>query len=166
MDLALLLARLVLGLLMAAHGAQKLFGWFGGYGLAGTSGFFETLGFRPGRLFATAASLGEVVSGLVVALGLFGPFGPALMLSIMIVAAVSVHWHGVFAQSNGIEVPLLYATGAVALALSGFGRFSLDALLGLGLLHAPVIVGTALAAGVAGGVLNLSLRRTPVTANH
>ena len=59
MDLGLLVARLVLGPLMAAHGAQKLFGWFGGHGLSGTGGFFESLGFRPGRLFALAAGLGE-----------------------------------------------------------------------------------------------------------
>src|SRR5258706_4134364 len=98
MNEGLLIARLVLGLLMAAHVAQRLFGWFGGHGLAGTAGFFESLGFRPGRLFATAAALGEVGSGLLVTLGLLGPIGPALMLSVMIVAA-SVHWpNGVFAM--------------------------------------------------------------------
>ena len=165
MDLGFLIARIVLGALMIGHGAQKLFGWFGGYGLAGTSGFFENLGFRPGRLFATAAATGEVVSGLLIALGLFGPIGPAILLSIMIVAAVSVHWHGVFATSNGVEVPLLYATGAIALALSGFGRFSLDAVLGLTSRWTPAVVAGALAAGVAGGIVNLSLRRAQVTVN-
>ena len=165
MDLGLLIARIVLGSLMAAHGTQKLFGWFGGYGLAGTGGFFEGLGFRPGRLFATAASLGEIVSGLLIAFGLFGPVGPALLLSVMIVAAVTVHWHGVFATSNGVEVPLLYATGAVGLALTGFGRFSLDALFGLGTLWTPAVIAGTLAAGIAGGIFNLFLRRTPVTAN-
>src|SRR5512132_262636 len=109
MDQGLLLARLVLGLLMAAHGAQKLFGWFGGYGLSGTGGFMESLGFRPGRLFAFAAGAGEAIGGLLVALGLFGAAGPALVLSTMIVAAVAVHLqHGLFAQANGIELPLLY----------------------------------------------------------
>src|SRR5690348_1964904 len=108
-DTGLLLGRLVFGLLMAAHGSQKLFGWFGGYGLAGTSGFFESLGFRPGRFYATAASVGEIVSGLLLAVGFLGPIGPALMVSVMIVAAVSVHLkNGVFAQNNGIELPLLY----------------------------------------------------------
>jgi putative oxidoreductase len=72
-DQGLLLARLVVGLLMAAHGSQKLFGWFGGHGLAGVSGFFEGLGFRPGRLFAIAASAGELVSGILMAAGLLGP---------------------------------------------------------------------------------------------
>jgi putative oxidoreductase len=161
MDLGLLIARVVFGVLMAGHGAQKLFGWFGGYGLQGTSGFFENLGFKPGRLFATAASAGEVASGLLMALGLFGPIGPAILLSIMIVAAVTVHWHGVFATSNGVELPLLYATGAVGLALTGHGRFSLDALLGLGSLWTPAVVAGTLAAGALGGIINLSLRRTP-----
>ncbi|HEY8370791.1 MAG TPA: DoxX family membrane protein, partial [Thermodesulfobacteriota bacterium] len=63
MDAALLIARLILGLGLAAHGAQKLFGWFGGYGIKGTGGFMETLGFRPGALFAVAAGLGEVGGG-------------------------------------------------------------------------------------------------------
>jgi putative oxidoreductase len=166
MDLGFLIARIVLGGLMAGHGAQKLFGWFGGYGLAGTAGFFEGLGFKPGRLFATAAAVGEVVSGLLIAFGLFGPIGPAILVSIMIVAAVSVHWHGVFATSNGIEVPLLYATGAIALALTGPGRFSLDALFGLGSFWTPAVVASVLAAGVAGGILNLSLRRAPETAKQ
>src|SRR5216684_1078456 len=130
MNEGLLVARLVFGVLMAAHGAQKLFGWFGGYGLAAVSGYFDTLGFRPGRFFAALASTAEVVSGLLVATGLFGPVGPALMLSVMIVAAVSAHWsNGVFATSNGIEVPLLYGAAGAALALTGPGLYSLDAAL-------------------------------------
>jgi putative oxidoreductase len=102
----LLLVRVVTGLVMAAHGAQKLFGWFGGYGLTKTGEFFGHLGFRPGRAFAAAASLAEIVSGALVALGFLGPLGPALMVSVMIVAAGTVHWeHGLFASNNGIEVP-------------------------------------------------------------
>jgi putative oxidoreductase len=57
LDLGLFLIRLVFGLVLAAHGAQKLFGWFGGYGIAGTGGFLESMGFRPGKMFATAAGL-------------------------------------------------------------------------------------------------------------
>jgi len=161
MNVGLALFRLVLGLLMAAHGAQKLFGWFGGYGLAAVSGYFESLGFRPGRFFATAASLAEFSGGLLLVLGLFGPIGPALMVSVMIVAAISVHWqNGLFAMSNGIEVPLLYATGATALALTGPGGYSLDAWLGLAPLWTPAVTWTVLGIGIIGGVANLALRQT------
>jgi putative oxidoreductase len=164
-SLGLLLARLVLGLLMAAHGAQKLFGWFGGHGLAGTGGFFESLGFRPGRTFALAAGLAEFGGGLLLALGLLGPVGPALVVSVMIVAALTVHrTHGLFAMTNGVEVPLLYGAGALALALTGPGAWSLDALLGLESLSTPGIAWTAVALGVLGGFANLLVRRAPATA--
>ena len=160
MDTGLLLLRVVIGPLMAAHGAQKLFGWFGGYGLAGTAGYFESIGFRPGRLFAAAAAASEVAGGVLVALGLFGPAGPALMLAVMIVAAISVHWeHGLFAMSNGIELPLLYGAAAVALTLTGPGAYSLDALLGLQALWTPALAWGALALGIIGGFGNLALRR-------
>jgi putative oxidoreductase len=161
----LLAGRLVLGLLIAGHGAQKLFGWFGGHGLAGTGGFFESLGFRPGRAFAAAAALSELGGGLLVVLGLLGPVGPALILAVMIVAALTVHWgHGLFAASNGIEMPLLYAAGGLALALSGPGAYSLDALWGLQSLWTPVVSWTAIAVGIGGAVVNLLARRAPATA--
>jgi putative oxidoreductase len=166
MDVGLLVVRVVVGLLMAAHGAQKLFGWFGGYGLAGTGGSFESLGFRPGRLFAGAAGLGEFGGGLLLALGLLGPFGPAVLLSVMIVAAVTVHWrNGLFAVSNGIELTLVYGTVAVAIALTGFGGLSLDHLLGLGRLWTPAVSASAVVLGVVWGIGNLALRRpAPATA--
>ena len=162
MDAGLVILRLVVGLLMAAHGSQKLFGWFGGYGLAAVSGMFDSLGFRPGRIFAAAAALAEVGSGLLVALGLLGPVGPALMLAVMIVAAVSVHWqNGVFATSNGIEVPLLYGTAAAAPALTGPGRYSLDALFDLASVWTPGLTWSALGIGILGGIANLAIRRPP-----
>jgi putative oxidoreductase len=161
MDAGLLLARMVFGTLMAAHGSQKLFGWFGGYGLAGTAGFFETIGFRPGRVFAFAAAATEVASGLMLAVGLLEPVAAALMLSVMIVAAGSVHWqNGLFAAADGIEVPLLYGVAAAALALTGPGAFSLDRVLGFEALWTPGVSLTLLALGVLGGLANLALRRT------
>ena len=87
------------------------------------------------------------------------------MLSVMVVAAVSVHLpNGAFAASNGIEVPLLYGVGAAALALTGPGTFSFDALLGLTSLWTSTLSWAALAAGILGGAANLALRRSPAAA--
>jgi putative oxidoreductase len=158
MNIGLLVARLVFGITMSAHGAQKLFGWFGGYGISGTGQFFESIGFRPGRVLAVAAGLGEVAGGLLVALGLLGPIGPALMLSVMIVAS-SLHWkNGLFATANGIELPLLYGAAAVALAFTGYGTYSFDALFGLARVWTPDLIWTVVAVGVLGGVGNLVAR--------
>src|ERR1051325_250655 len=107
MDAGLLVGRVVLGLLMAAHGAQKLFGWFGGYGLTAGAGVCESLGFRRGRVFALAASAAELAGGVLVAAGLLGPVGPALMVSVMMVAAVSVHWGGGVIGEKSMELPIL-----------------------------------------------------------
>ncbi len=166
MNEGLLVLRVVVGAVMAGHGAQKLFGWFGGHGIAGTGGYFDALGFRPGRTFAAAAAVSEVVGGLLVVLGFLGPIGPALLLATMIVAGVSVHWHnGLFAATNGIELPLLYAAAAAALALTGFGRYSLDAAFGLIPFWTPAVAWAGVAAGIIGGVANLAARRpAPVEA--
>jgi putative oxidoreductase len=161
-DTGLLIARLVFGLVMSADATQKLFGWLGGYGLAGTGGFFEQLGFRPGRLFAAAAASSELVAGLLIALGLLGPVGPALLFPVMIVAAITVHRsNGLFAATNGIEVPLLFGTFAVMLALTGPGFFSLDAALGLKALWSPAFAVIALAVGVIGAIGTLVSHRPP-----
>src|SRR6185369_3862065 len=101
-DTGILLLRVVVGAVMAAHGAQKIFGWFGGYGLKGTGGFFETLGFRPGVAFAAAAGLSELGGGILLALGFFTPFGSAGVLASMLVAMISVHMkNGFFAMTEG-----------------------------------------------------------------
>jgi putative oxidoreductase len=163
-NLGLLLIRVIFGLVMAGHGSQKLFGWLGGYGIAGTGGFFESLGFRPGRAFATAAALSEFIGGLLLTLGLLGPIGPALILAVMLVAAISVHWrNGLFVATNGVEVPLLNSAVMVGISLIGFGTYSLDYVLGLASLWTPGLIGLALAVGVIGGFGNLMLRRHPPT---
>jgi putative oxidoreductase len=157
---ALILIRVVFGLLMAGHGAQKLFGWLGGYGLEGTGGFFEGLGFRPGKLFAAAAGTGEFTGGLFVAFGLLGPIGPALILSVMLVAYTTVHHgKGLFAATGGIEVPALYSAAAATLALAGPGAYALDNVLGLTPLWTPEVRLIALGVGILGAVANLAIRR-------
>jgi len=163
MDAGLLIVRVVFGMLMAAHGTQKLFGWFGGYGLVATSGFFESLGFRPGRLFAAAAATSEVVGGLLVAGGFLGPIGPALVLAVMIVAIFAVHiQNGLFATTSGIEVPLLYSVAVVGLAFTSYGGYSVDAALGIAKVWSPALILGALTVGAIGGALNLAIRRAPV----
>lgn len=161
----LLLARVIIGLLMAAHGAQKLLGWFGGYGLNATGQFMVQLGFQQGRAFAAAASVAEIASGLLIALGFLGPIGPAVMISVMIVAAVTVHWgHGLFATNNGIELPLLYGAAALGLAVTGYGAYSLDSLFGFAGQWPTGVTWLVVAAGIVGGIAYLALRRIPKVA--
>jgi putative oxidoreductase len=165
LNVGLLIGRIVFGFLMAAHGAQKLFGWFGGHGLAGTGGFFEQLGFRPGGVFALAAGLGEFGGGLLVALGFLGPVGPAVIIAVMTVAMITVHWsHGLFAMQNGVELPLLYAVAAVVFALAGYGRYSLDGALGIANRWPAPLTWALIAAGIVGGLANVAIRRRPTPA--
>jgi putative oxidoreductase len=167
MDTAFLLVRLVVGLAMAAHGAQKLFGWFGGYGVAGTGGFLEQLGFRPGRMFAVATGLAETGGGLLTALGLFGALGPALIVLIMIVAIVTVHLpKGFWVSNGGYELNATYIAGAVAIAYAGNGAYSLDRALGLSILTSTSSATILMGAAVAIALLNLIVRRpAPQQAN-
>lgn len=160
LSIGVLVMRLVFGAFLVGHGVQKLFGWLGGEGPTGSAGYFEGLGFYPGRAIAILTGATEAGSGLLLALGLLGPIGPALVVSLMIVALVSDGLpNGLFWESDGIETPLLYMAAAFALALIGPGIYSLDALLGLESLWTPVVAWVALAIGVAGGVLALAVRR-------
>jgi len=165
MTMALLIARLLLGGTLFAHGAQKLFGWFGGYGIKGTGGFMESLGFRPGSLFAVAAGLGEVGGGLLTALGLGGPIGPALIVMVMIVAILSVHiGNGFWASKNGYELNTMNIAAALTLAFVGFGGLSLDAAFGITNVWSDagrwIVVGAAILLALG----NIAVRRTAHTA--
>ena len=168
MDAGLLTARLVFGLMLSVYGSQKLFGWFGGYGISGTGGFFESLGFRPGWFFALVAGLCETTGGLLIASGLFTPFGAALIIPVMLTAIVTVHWgKGLLAATNGVELPLHYASAAICVALTGPGAYSVDAALGLTARWTAQLTGIVLAAGLLGGLANLGIRRRPIpTAAH
>ncbi len=165
-DLGTLLARATVGLAFAAHGAQKAFGWFDGPGPAGSAGIMESLGFKPGVRYARLSSYTELGAGSLLALGLGGPLAPAGIVGIMVVAQASVHAkNGFFAQKGGVELGVLYAAAAVAIAMGGYGRYALDALIGL---EEPfddgVLLWAGIAAGTIGGVLALAAREIPPAA--
>jgi putative oxidoreductase len=159
-SIAFLIVRLILGLGMAAHGSQKLFGSFGGHGLTGTGGFFEAIGFRPGHIFALLAGLGETAGGLLTALGLGGALGPMLIVLVMLVAIGSVHYNkGFFIATGGWELNAAYIAAALAVAFAGSGVYSLDHALGLTFLTSQTQVWYAFAAAVIIAGLHLLVRR-------
>jgi len=152
MDGGLLLMRVVLGAIMAAHGAQKLFGWFGGFGIAGTAGWLKSMGFKQPRLYATVNGLGEFGGGLLLALGFLTPLGAAAVAGVMLVAIGLVHWsNGFFNSSGGYEFNLLIVVTSIALAMTGPGTISLDNLVGWNLAGPEwglvVLAASAVAAG-------------------
>lgn len=129
-DLVLFVLRVFVGLVLAGHGSQKLLGWFGGAGLAGTSGFMEKLGFRPGRFWALLASVSELGGGLLLALGLLTPLAAAGLVAAMLIAVTKAHWKaGFWGSKGGFEYPLTLLVVSAVVGLSGAGRYSLDALL-------------------------------------
>lgn len=158
MDVGILLLRMTVGLALAAHGSQKVLGWFGGYGPDGTGRFMETLGFRPGRRHALAAGYVELVGGLLLAIGFLTPLAAALIASVMVVATATVHWkNGFFAASGGYELNLVLGVAALTLAFTGPGLLSLDHAAGF----APAGVGWGLGAAavaVLGAVGQLAQR--------
>lgn len=151
--------RVIVGLVLFAHGTQKLFGWWGGYGIKGTGGFFGGLRFRMPVVMAVVAGLGET-SGVLFALGLVTPLAALLMASTMVVAVGSVHiTKGLFVGNGGYEYNLILWTCAVAVSAIGPGRFSLDRALGWDDNISGVWWGVGvLAASLVGGALVLALR--------
>jgi putative oxidoreductase len=131
MELGLLLIRLVIGVTLAGHGVQKLFGWLGGGGLTGTAGYMEVIGFRPGRMHALAAGGVELLAGLLFALGLFTPLAAGMTVGVMIVAALAGHpGKGFFVTKGGWEYCFVLAGVALGVAFTSPGHWSLDHLIG------------------------------------
>jgi putative oxidoreductase len=123
--------RVTAGLLLVPHGCQKLFGWFGGRGLAATGQYFASLGFEPGYLFATLIALLEFAGGLMLAVGLLTRPVAAAVVVFMAVAVVEIHWpNGIFWTDKGFEYPLMWGVLALAFVIRGGGRYSMDALIG------------------------------------
>ncbi|WP_327739355.1 DoxX family protein [Streptomyces nojiriensis] len=166
MDTGILILRLLVGLLVAAHGVQKISRHLGGNGLDGGAREFRADGFRGGVLTALAAGGGQIGSGLLLAAGLLTPLAATGVIGVMTVA-LTVKWPGgLWVQNDGYEYPLVLIVTAAALAATGPGAFSLDAAIGLTPYPlwwaAPV-----LAAGVGSGLLTrLVLHRAPAAADH
>jgi len=156
LDFALLILRLVAGLTLAAHGAQKMFGWFGGPGLATFTQLTGThLRLRPAGWWAWMAGLSELGGGLLLALGFLSPLGSLGVVAAMIMASIS-HWPRFF-NPRVIEYPLLLGAVGLAVGFSGPGAYSLDNLFGL-TLPAPATFLAGLVLVVIGEVDALATR--------
>ena len=157
-DAGLLVLRAGVGSLMAAHGAGKINGAFGaGYGLQGTAGYLESLGFRPGKTYASLLAGTELLGGLGLALGLGTPLAAAGVVGVMTGASLTEHkGKGLWVTNGGSEYPIALGLVATALAHTGPGRFSLDRLLGTDRAgFAPGVVALAVGLGTAAGVLSV-----------
>lgn len=130
LDTGLLIIRLVIGLSFMAHGAQKLFGMFGGYGIKGTGQWFESIGVKPGTTMAFMAGAGEFFGGLLFAIGLLTPLAGIIIAFTMIMAIFTVHGqNGYWATANGYEYNLTIIAVTIGIALTGAGKYALDAIL-------------------------------------
>jgi putative oxidoreductase len=151
---------------MAAHGAQKLFGWFGGHGLAGTGGWLESMGFKPARLHAYVNGMAELGGGILLAIGLLTPLGAAAVAGVMFVAIATVHWsNGFFNTSGGYEFNLLIVATSIALALTGPGDISIDHLAGWNL-AGPAWGLAALGISAAAGASVIAMRKPRAAPAH
>jgi putative oxidoreductase len=162
MSYGLLFLRVVIGLVFFAHGAQKLFGWWGGPGIQGTKGWLGSMGFRLPGAMALLVALSES-SGLLFAAGFLTPLAALLVTSSMVVAIGSVHWkNGLWNSAQGYEFNLALLTVAVAVAATGPGRFSIDRALGWDdNLSGPIWGVGVLGLAVAGGLFVLTVMRAP-----
>ncbi|MEE1766303.1 MULTISPECIES: DoxX family membrane protein [unclassified Streptomyces] len=162
-DLGLLLLRLGAGGVLAAHGTQKLFGWFGGHGIEGTGAFMESVGYAPGKASATAAGLAETGGGALLALGLATPAAGAAAAGAMGGAAAIHAPNGFFNAEGGYEYAATLGLAAAGLAVAGPGRLSLDHALrhvvDRGWMVPVALAGTAAVTAVVVGMRNQRVRK-------
>ena len=162
LDTGLLILRLVLGVVFVGHGAQKLFGWFGGGGLKGTTGWIGSMGIRPAWFWAFMASISEFGGGVLLLLGFLNPLGSLGVTAAMLMAIAKVHWtKGFWSAKGGYEFPLINLAAALAIGFIGAGAFSLDGILGIALPEPiTLIVGLVV---VLLGVVSALLSEAPKT---
>lgn len=163
-SIALLIIRVVFGVSLAAHGAQKLFGWWGGPGLAGFAGWLGSMNMRAPKAAALMAGLSEFVGGLLFAAGLLTPLAAVLIVSVMLTAIATVHAKaGFFVTNGGWEYNTSIIAAAVAVAASGAGRYSLDDALDIsyGSVDGWVIALGVLGLGIVATAFNLGTRTSP-----
>jgi putative oxidoreductase len=150
-DSSLFILQVGIGLIFAAHGAQKVFGWWGGPGLLGWEGAIEHMGFRPAKLFGVVSAFAELGGGLMLAVGLLTPLAAATLVAQAVVIIGQVHWSkGFFNARSGIEFPLLLGLGAAAVGLGGGSAIGVDPFVGFALepSHRVAVVVAGLAAGL------------------
>lgn len=157
-DLLLLVLRVATGLMVAAHGAQKLFGWWGGPGYTGFRGGMSYMGLKPAGFWAAMGVASELGGGLLLALGLFNPLGALGVAAAMLTAIFLVHYPKFFSTNNGSEFPLILLINALVLGFAGSGAYSLDAVLGIALPAATYWYGLGL---VVVGFMVAMVTRTP-----
>jgi putative oxidoreductase len=159
----LLILRVVVGLTLAGHGAQKVFGWWGGTGMAGWVGAMNRMRIRPAVPWAWASALAELLGGLAVAIGILSPLGSFAIAGSMLVAMALVHWpKGFWVSKGGYEFNLLILATVAALAVIGPGTYSADHALGISLPE-PLVLVVGTLATVAGVAVALTTR-APKTA--
>jgi putative oxidoreductase len=160
MHIGLFLIQLTVGALVFGHGAQKLLGWFGGFGVEGTAGYMESIGLRHGRLMAASAGANEMLGGALVATGLFMPLGAALIGAAMLVAARTDHrGKGLWIWNYGSEHVLTNAAVVIGLAIAGPARWSLDNVVGWDVHGLGWGIGAAVVALIGGGSVLALFRR-------
>jgi putative oxidoreductase len=157
-DVGLLLLRVMVGLAMAAHGSQKLFGWFGGGGLHGTAHFFTMSGYPAGPAMAVVAGLTEVLGGLALVFGLLTPLAAAAIVGDML-NAVAVKWTGGFFAPSGMEYELLLTVAAASIAFTGPGRYAVDRFLPVLRAHRLAYGAITVLFGLIVGIVILVLRK-------
>jgi putative oxidoreductase len=145
-SLGLLITRVILGSYLAVHGAQKLFGWFGGYGLEATGAAFDGMGLKPGKVMATVAGASELGGGVLTAAGIADPLGPLALAGTMVVASTVHRKQGALSTNGGYELPLTNLAVATALLGAGPGKLRLGPHLSKRLTWLVALGGVALTA--------------------